>query len=131
MWRDDLSVGEKQSHALAIDAGVVADGRQVLRALCVQGADQVFRHAAKSETADHDAGAIEHVANGLVRTWLRLYSWHPDSTFGGSSCNVASALATSNTRQTASRRTWSFSRAQFASSALDFCETFSDWQFFS
>ena len=93
----DLSVGEQQSHAVAVDADVVADGGEILRAFAMQGADQIFRHAAESETAEHDGGAVKDVSDGLVGVGydfvhgiliLRLVE---DACNVGSSCEAARA----------------------------------------
>ena len=63
---DDLAGGEQQAVAQSVHADVVADGREILRALADQGANQVFRDAAQSESANHDGGAIEDVFDGFV-----------------------------------------------------------------
>ena len=39
---------------------------EILGAFADQGADQIFGHAAESEAADHDGGAVEDVADGFV-----------------------------------------------------------------
>ena len=62
----DLSGGEQQAHAEAVDAGVVADGGEIFRAFADQRANQVFRDAAQSEPAHHDGGAVEDVSDGFV-----------------------------------------------------------------
>ena len=63
----DLSGGEQQAHAQAVDANVVADGGEVLDPFANQCANQILRDAAQAESADHDGGAVEDVVNGLVR----------------------------------------------------------------
>ena len=61
----DLAIGQQQPHAEAIDARVVADGGEVLDALAGKRADQVLRHPAQTESADHDGGAVEHILDRL------------------------------------------------------------------
>ena len=56
----------KQAHAEAVDAGVVADGGEILHALAHQRANQIFGDAAEPEAADHDGGAVENIADGFV-----------------------------------------------------------------
>ncbi len=62
----DLSGGEQQTVSQAVHPGVVADGGEVLYAFAYQGANQVFRDAAQSESANHDGGSVEDVFDGLV-----------------------------------------------------------------
>jgi glycosyltransferase involved in cell wall biosynthesis len=61
----DLSVREQEAHAEAVNARVVADRGQVLRALRGERANQVFGHPAKAKPADHDGGAVEYILNRL------------------------------------------------------------------
>ena len=63
---DDLSGREQEAVAQSIDAHIVADGRKVLHPLADQGANQIFRNATQSESANHDGGTIGDVPDGLV-----------------------------------------------------------------
>ena len=75
MCLPDLSRGEQQSVSQAIHAGVIADGGEVLHAFAYQGANQVFRDAAKSEPANHDGGAVKDVFDGLVGVGYDFIHW--------------------------------------------------------
>ena len=62
----DLPIGEQQSHAVAIDAGIIADGGQILHAFVSQRADQVLGHPTQPKPSYHDGGPVEDVLNGLL-----------------------------------------------------------------
>ena len=62
----DLAVGEKQSHAKAIDSDVIADGMEILHAFVGESADQIFGHPAEAESADHDGGSVENVLDRVL-----------------------------------------------------------------
>ena len=62
----NLSGCQQQAVAHAIDADVVADGGEVLRSFADERANQILRHAAQSETANHDRRAVEDVADGFI-----------------------------------------------------------------
>src|ERR1017187_1795771 len=62
----NLAIGEKQSHAHAINTDVIADGGKVFGALAGEGADQVLGHAAQPESTNHDGGSLKHVLDRLV-----------------------------------------------------------------
>jgi len=59
--------GLLQPIADAVNSHVVADRPQILRALAHQCPYQILRHPAQAEASDHDGGAVEHVADGLIR----------------------------------------------------------------
>jgi hypothetical protein len=62
----NLSCRQKQAHAKAVHANVVADRGEIFHAFADQGADQIFRNAAQSEAADHDRGAVGNLTHCLV-----------------------------------------------------------------
>ena len=62
----DLALLEQQADAKIIDAGVVADDGEVLRALAADGSDQVFRDAAEAEAAHQNGRAVGELGNGGV-----------------------------------------------------------------
>ena len=64
----NLSRGQQQAHAEAVDAHVIADGGEILDAFADQGADQVLRDAAQAEAAHHDYGAVGDIADRFVDT---------------------------------------------------------------
>ena len=53
-----LARSQQQADAEVVDAGIVADDGEVLRAAAMQRGDQVFGNAAQSEAAHHDRGAV-------------------------------------------------------------------------
>ncbi len=63
---DNLAGRQQESVAQSVHAYVVADGGEILHAFADQGADQIFRNATQSESANHDGGAIGDVLDGLV-----------------------------------------------------------------
>ena len=71
----DLPVREKQAQAGAVDSGIIADRREVFSALGGNCADQVLWHAAQSESAEHDSGAVEDVPEWLLPRSKQPYAW--------------------------------------------------------
>ena len=61
-----LPVLEQDADPEAVDAGVVADDRELLRPAAAQGRDQVLGNAAQSEAAHHDRGAVRNQGDRLV-----------------------------------------------------------------
>ena len=57
---------QQRTDAVVVDAGVVADDGQVLRAAAMQRRDQVFGNAAQPEAAHHDGGAVGNDGDRLV-----------------------------------------------------------------
>ena len=62
----NLPSGKQHAHGISVHPHVVADGGEVLHTLANQGADQVLRNTTQAKSSDHDGGAIENVADGLV-----------------------------------------------------------------
>ena len=75
----NLPRGQQQTVADSIHAHVVADGGQIPRALADQRANEVLRHAAQPKSADHNRGAVKHIANGLIRTGYNFVHSEEDS----------------------------------------------------
>ena len=65
MWRLIWPFASSRPTPQPVDAGVVADGGEVLYALSGKRADQILRIAAETEPADHDGGSVEDVLDRL------------------------------------------------------------------
>jgi hypothetical protein len=61
----DAARGEQDAESPAVDAAVVGDDLQAVRAPFVQGADQGFGDAAEAEAADGERGAVGDVGDRL------------------------------------------------------------------
>jgi hypothetical protein len=57
---------QQDANPEVIDAGVVADDGEVLRALAADGGDEIFRDASKAKAAHEDGGAIGEVGDSDV-----------------------------------------------------------------
>ncbi len=63
----DLALLEQHADAEIVDASIVADDGEVLRAFAPDSSDQVLRDATEPEAAHEDGSAIVELLNGGVR----------------------------------------------------------------
>lgn len=63
----DLLGAEQLAEAPVVDAGVVADGGEVLRALALHRVDERLGDAAEAKAADKQLAAVGNLGDGLVR----------------------------------------------------------------
>uniref|UniRef100_A0A1I8FRW6 Integrase_H2C2 domain-containing protein n=1 Tax=Macrostomum lignano TaxID=282301 RepID=A0A1I8FRW6_9PLAT len=68
----DLSGPQQPAQPEVVNAGIVADHRQVLGAVPVQAVDEILRDAAESEAANKDARAVRDVLDGLQRDGIHV-----------------------------------------------------------
>src|SRR5205823_5032852 len=62
----DLPRFQEEAGAAAVNPGVVADDGEILASLVVERADEVFRNAAKPESAEHDRGSVMHIGDRFL-----------------------------------------------------------------
>ena len=63
----NLSRRQQQAVPQPVHANVIADGRQILRSLPHQRPNEILRNPAQSKPANHDDGAVAHIANRRIR----------------------------------------------------------------
>ena len=63
----NLSRFQKKTRPLPVNAGVVADNREIFNSLFARCIDEVFRNTAEPESTQHDCGSITHIGNRLSR----------------------------------------------------------------
>src|SRR5215467_1555565 len=68
----DLPCAKQNPCTEVVDAGVVADDRQALRATGLQRTNKALRNAAQAESAHHDRGAVRHECDGRFGVWQNL-----------------------------------------------------------
>src|SRR5262249_54082438 len=76
----NLTCLQQLTNAEVIDAGVVADDRQIANAFIAQGENEVFRDSTQAKAAHHDCCAILDVGNGFTRVTHHLVHTKPPMT---------------------------------------------------
>src|SRR5262249_20098943 len=73
----NLTCLQQLTDAEVVDAGIVADDRQIANAFIAQGENEVFRDSTQAKAAHHDCCAILDVGYGFTRVTHHLVHTKP------------------------------------------------------